>query len=156
MKFQRMKKTAAVVSRPRELVIVFQVGPYRLAMPAGALKEIRNDRGLAPRDFGCTEVITLHAAFGLVVTGPGQLLVLRREQVAFRVDRVEQLIEVTGVLPLPQVFVGKEREWFRGLAFVGEAVIPVIDPAGFLPNRLAELGLAGDEADCFVQEACAV
>ncbi|MFZ3382104.1 MAG: hypothetical protein WA193_20895, partial [Candidatus Acidiferrales bacterium] len=36
------------------------------------------------------------------------------------------------VYALPQGFQGEERRWYRGLAYLEDRVIPVINPAGFL------------------------
>jgi hypothetical protein len=48
------------------------------------------------------------------------------------VDRIERMAEIPAVYALPQAFSGAERRWYRGLAFVDDVVIPVIQPAGFL------------------------
>ena len=36
---------------------------------------------------------------------------------------------------LPRAFSGEERAWYRGLAYLDDRVIPVIQPGGFLDAR---------------------
>jgi chemotaxis signal transduction protein len=42
------------------------------------------------------------------------------------------MAELPAVHELPQAFTGPERRWYRGLAYVNDTIIPVVDPAGFL------------------------
>lgn len=125
-------------------MIVFRVGPYRLAIPAAALKEIRDGSGLGAEEFGCAEIVPMYAWFGLALAEQGHLLLLREEPVALRVDQVEQMVEIHSVLPLPQIFQGVERHWFRGLALVSGTVVPILDPAGFL-GAASQLASAGTQ-----------
>jgi hypothetical protein len=39
------------------------------------------------------------------------------------------------VYALPRAFIGDERRWYRGLAYVEDHVIPVIEPTGFLTRE---------------------
>jgi hypothetical protein len=58
------------------------------------------------------------------------------------------MAEIPGVYPLPASFVGDERRWYRGLAYVDDSVIPVIDPAGFLTSdEFLRLDRAAKEAN---------
>ncbi len=52
--------------------------------------------------------------------------------VAVLVDRIDRMAEIPAVYPLPQAFAGDERRWYRGLAYVDDSVIPVVEPSGFL------------------------
>jgi hypothetical protein len=72
------------------------------------------------------------AHFGLRVTRPALVLVLRQLRAALLVDRIERMAEVSAVYPLPQAFTGAERRWYRGLAYLDDVVIPVVEPTGFL------------------------
>ena len=130
-------KTAA---RPAVAVILFWTGSHRLAITASALREIRQDGGWTPEELGCKRVVSAAALFGTRPNGEARLLVLRRGGVAVRVDRVDRLIEIAGVRPLPRMFRGAERSWYCGLAVVAGEVIPVINPEAFL--RQGQEGLA--------------
>ena len=36
---------------------------------------------------------------------------------------------------LPREFLGAERQWYRGLAYLEDQVIPVVSPLGFLTSQ---------------------
>jgi hypothetical protein len=47
---------------------------------------------------------------------------------------------MTVLQALPQAFCHEEREWYRGLTAIDQAVIPVVKPEGFLtPDELSLL-----------------
>lgn len=117
---------ARPVMQVNNAVILFRVGPYRMGIAAAALKEIRHDDGQAPP--GCEAVVSAHALLGVEPGQEGRLLILRGSGVAVRVDGVERMIETRELRPLPQVFQGAERSWYRGLVLVGEEVCPVMSP----------------------------
>lgn len=131
MRSPRWSRTPAAAPA-KEAVIIFRVGPHRLGIPASTLREIRNDRGLHPSEFGCSGTVSLHDLFGVRAARTTHLLVLRQDSRALSVDDVEQIIEIGSVARLPHAFQGAERNWFRGLVLHGECVVPVIDPAGLL------------------------
>ena len=114
--------------RARNSVILFRVGPYRMGIDAGVLKEIRNDCGLAPEEFGCKAILSAHALFGVPPGQEARLLVLRGGRVAVRVDSVERMIETSALRPLPGAFQGAERAWYCGIGLIGESVFPVVNP----------------------------
>jgi hypothetical protein len=39
---------------------------------------------------------------------------------------------LNAVHALPKAFRGEERNWYRGLAYIEDNVIPMVNPAGFL------------------------
>ncbi len=109
---------------------MFWVGPHRFGIPARALKEIRNDLGRPPEEFGCWTILSAHALFGLGRCAPNaRLLVLNHSRMAIRVDHVEKMIEAGVVHRLPQAFQGAERGWYSGLGIAGETVFPLVNPA---------------------------
>ncbi len=125
--------------RPRKLrvapparnnaVILFWVGPHRFGIPARSLREIRNDRGLPPEEFGCWTILSAHRLFGLALcTRTPRLLVLNHSRIAIRVDHVEKMIEAAAPAPLPQGFHGAERQWYSGLGLIDETVFPMVNP----------------------------
>ncbi len=119
---------ARPAARETKPIIVFWVGPYRMAIDAGALKEIRNEGDLLGPEWEGAAILSAHSLFGVPPGRSGRLLVLRRGHTIVRVDQVERMIETGALRPLPQAFQGAERRWYCGLALAGETVIPVVNP----------------------------
>ena len=133
-----------------EAVILFYVANQMFAIAAGSVQEIRSTDGLAgaaneidqqvvPKVRHILEwsrrtyyVVNAGAHFGLPVSRPTLVLILRRMRIAVLVDRIDRMTEIPAVYPLPQAFSGKERRWYRGLAYIDDSVIPVVEPTGFL------------------------
>lgn len=115
-------------ARKTHSVIVFWVGPYRMGIEAGALREIRNDHRQAATGAGGTAAVSSHALFGVATGREERLLVLRPGRAALRVDRVDRMIETGAILPLPRAFQGVERRWYRGLVLDGEIIFPMLNP----------------------------
>ena len=133
MRAGRLGATRPVIET-RHSVILFRVGPYRMGIDAGALKEIRHDHVQAAP--GCEAAVSTHALFGVPAGPEGRMLILRNGGVGVRVDRVERMIETRELRPLPQAFQGDERSWYSGLVLLGDSVCPVMNPETLA--RLAE------------------
>ncbi|HKF25038.1 MAG TPA: hypothetical protein VKB24_03640, partial [Candidatus Acidoferrum sp.] len=58
---------------------------------------------------------------------------------ALLVDGIEKMTTMSRLQALSHAFQGEERSWYRGLTALDQAVIPVVQPEGFL--SLAELTL---------------
>ena len=137
-------------SSRRETVILFVVATQMFAIAADSVQEIRSTDSLSgaanemeqsvvtkvrhtiERNRRTYFVVNAGTHFNLPVTRPALVLILRELRVAVLVDRIERMAEIPAVYALPQAFSGPERRWYRGLAFMDDAVIPVIQPAGFL------------------------
>ncbi len=148
-------------ARHGEQAILFSVGGHSFACPAAAVDEIRPLDGLRPlpaalahgrlervkctleREGRTWFVVDANLHFHLLPSRPARLLLLRDEPVALLVDAIDRMAEVAAIHPLPRAFRGEERQWFRGLALLGEAVIPVVNPACFLSQ--AEVAVAAAE-----------
>jgi hypothetical protein len=53
------------------------------------------------------------------------------------------MTDIFTVHPLPRAFAGQERRWYRGLTYLDDHVIPVIQPNGFLtPDEFDRLDRA--------------
>jgi len=142
------------------------------AIAAGAVQEIRSTDSLAGAaiEIGDSEipkvrhmiqrgrhayyVVNACLQFALPVTRPALALILRQVRVMALVDRIDRMAEVSGIYSLPAAFTGDERRWYRGLAYLDDTVIPVIDPAGFLTTEefrqldtLANVALAQHSAE---------
>lgn len=115
-------------ARKTHAVIVFWVGPYRMGIEAGALKEIRNDHRQTATEICGATIVSSHTIFGVTTGKEERLLVLRPGRVAIRVDRVDRMIETGAILPLPLAFQGAEREWYCGLILDGEIIFPMLNP----------------------------
>ena len=148
----------------REGVILFTVGRFSFAVAASAVQEVRSADSLAGSAIELNSgvgkvrhfvehyrrtyfVVNAAAHFGLARTRPTIILILRDSPVALLADRIENMTEISGVLPLPPAFVGDERQWYRGLAYVAKRIVPVVNPAGFLTvGELETLDAAAREA----------
>jgi chemotaxis signal transduction protein len=136
--------------RRPETVILFFVANQMFAVAANSVQEIRSTDSLAgaaseierpellkvrhtlERSSRTYYVVNAGVHFGLRVTRPTLVLILRQLRAALLVDRIERMAEVSAVYPLPQAFTGAERRWYRGLAYLDDIVIPVVEPTGFL------------------------
>jgi chemotaxis signal transduction protein len=133
-----------------EDVIMFTVGGFRLAVAAGAVREIRGMEGLHPFTLGGISeqigklaytlerngatyfVVDAAKHFQLPPSAPSRVLVLRNSSTGVLVDSTDRIMEITVLHALPQAFMHEERNWYRGLAIVNGAVVPVVNPGAFL------------------------
>ena len=138
-------------------MILFTAGPTTLAVAAAAVEEIRNIEGLEPfappfklrslarvkhtlaRGSKTYFVVDAAAHFGVASARPTRLLLLRHAAVAVQVENVARMAEIATLHALPRAFAGDERRWYRGLALLGDEVVPVVSPEAFLTT--AELSL---------------
>jgi chemotaxis signal transduction protein len=138
--------------RRPETVILFLVAHQMFAIAAESVQEIRStdslaggavefDQGEVPKVRHTIErnrktyyVVNAGTHFGLPVTRPTLVLILRKIRAAVLVDRIERMAELSAVYALPQAFAGDERRWYRGLAYLDDTIFPVINPAGFLTD----------------------
>jgi len=150
MRFAAQTAAKARRTRRAEPVILFTVSGETFAIAAEAVQEIRSTDGLAGAavEFEQSEVpkvrhtierarrtyyvVSAAKHFGLRLTRPTLVLILRQLRSAVLVDRIEGMAEIAAVHPLPRAFTGEERNWYRGLAYLHDAVVPVVRPSGFL------------------------
>jgi chemotaxis signal transduction protein len=136
--------------RRREAVILFAVANQLFAIAADAVHEIRSADSLSgaaveiehreldkvrhtvERARRVFYIVNASAHFGLRRTRPTMVLMLRDSPTALLVDRIENMVEISEIYPLPMAFAGEERAWYRGLAYFEDQVIPVVNPLGFL------------------------
>jgi chemotaxis signal transduction protein len=163
-------------SRRPEAVVLFWVANQMFAIAADLVQEIRSTDSLAgaANDIGRSVlpkvrhtlqwggrtcyVVNAGMHFGLPATRPTLVLILRQLRAAVLVDRIDRMTEIAAVYPLPRAFTGEERRWYRGLAYVDDSVIPVVQPAGFLTaeefaqlDRVAQDGGSQREMEGAVQ-----
>ena len=152
--------------RHPETVVLFIVANQMFAVAAESVHEIRSTDSIAgtaneienpelpkvrhtiDRSGRTYYVVNAGMHFGLPVTRPALVLILRQFRAAVLVDRIERMAEISGVYPLPLAFTGDERRWYRGLAYLDDSVIPVVEPTGFLtPQDFQRLDRAHKEAE---------
>jgi chemotaxis signal transduction protein len=137
-------------TRQGEAVILFCIANQTFAIAADAVQEIRSTdslggaaieieqadlpkvRHLVERARRTYYVVSGCQHFGLRVTRPTLVLILRQIRAAVLVDSIERMADLSKIHPLPRGFEGEERRWYRGLTYLEDRVIPVIHPGGFL------------------------
>jgi chemotaxis signal transduction protein len=147
----------------REDVIVFAVGGYKLAIAAGAVKEIRGMDDLHAFTLGRisaqiaklkytlerngTTYFVVDAAqhFQLPAAKASRVLVLRNTPTGVLVDSTDRIMEISSLHGLPPAFTHEERNWYRGLAVVNGLVVPVVNHNAFLNRSELEILRAGLE-----------
>jgi hypothetical protein len=151
--------------RHPETVVLFWVANQMFAVSADSVLEIRSTDSLAgaaneianpelpkvrhtiDRSGRTYYVVNAGMHFSLPVTRPALVLILRRFRAAVLVDRIDRMAEIPAVYPLPVAFTGDERRWYRGLAYLDDSVIPVVEPTGFLtPQDFRRLDCAHQQA----------
>ena len=159
-------RQAARRGRRPETVVLFVVANQMFAVAADSVHEIRSTDSIAgaanevdhpelpkvrhtiERSGHTYYVVNAGIHFGLPVTRPSLVMILRQFRAALLVDRIDRMVEISGVHPLPHAFVGAERDWYRGLAYLDDSVIPVVEPRGFLtPQEFRQLDGVRKEAE---------
>jgi len=163
-------------ARASEAVILFCIANQTFAIAADAVQEIRSTdslggtaieieqaevpkvRHLVERARRTYYVVSGCAHFGLRVTRPTLVLILRQIRAAVLVDSIERMADVATIHPLPRGFQGQEQKWYRGLTYLEDRVIPVINPGGFLTveefarlDQAAAVSIATQQLESAVQ-----
>lgn len=146
----RPKVRRALRSEP---VILFAVASETFAIAASAVHEIRSTDSLAGAATAIAQpelkkvrhtlqrgqrtyyVVNAGVHFSLPPSRASLVLILRDARIAVLVDRIERIDQISALHALPRAFRGEERRWYRGLALLGERVIPVVNPSGFLSDN---------------------
>jgi chemotaxis signal transduction protein len=133
-----------------EQIILFRVSGQLFALSSAAVQEVRGVDSLSgmARELqeaavskvqyvlwrGGQSLYVVNAAmhFGLAPATPALVFVLRRTRTALLIDGIEEMTTMTRLQALSQAFCHEEREWYRGLTVLDQAVIPVVKPEGFL------------------------
>ena len=136
-----------------EQIILFRIGEQLFALSSSSVQEVRGADSLsggankiaAPgvdkvRQFVRRGPNTLFlvsgaAHFGLPVRDGILAFVLRNTRTALLVDGIERMTTMTRLLALPLSFCHEERQWYRGLTALEQAVVPVVRPEGFLSDE---------------------
>jgi chemotaxis signal transduction protein len=153
--------------QPRtEQIILFRVSGQTFAISSSSVQEVRsvdNIAGMA-RDLpeshlkkvrhsirrGDRMLYIVNAAlhFGLQPQPASLVFFLRRTRTALLIDGIEKMTTMTRLQALSHAFQGEERNWYRGLTALDQAVVPVVHPEGFLSlEELTLLEAAQSSAD---------
>ncbi|HYL92786.1 MAG TPA: chemotaxis protein CheW [Alphaproteobacteria bacterium] len=151
----------------REAMIIFTVSGFKFAIAAAAVREIRDMQGLEKfvpsngvsraskvestlKRNGVTHfVVSAARHFRLPPAKVERVLILRQLAAGVMVDGTERMAEISVLHALPEAFQGDERRWYRGLALLGEEVVPVVDHTAFLTRgevSIFKMALNEDES----------
>lgn len=170
MKLTRANRKGAI--RHGEAVILFNLANTAFAIAANSVEEIRALDGLRPVPPGFAHsrypkvkhlveregktyfVVEANLHFKILPSKATRVLLLRASDVAVLVDGIDRMAEISVLHALPHAFEGEERFWYRGLALIGEQVVPVVNPDCFvsktelsmLRSSLAQLAAAAEVA----------
>jgi chemotaxis signal transduction protein len=144
--------------QPRtEQIILFRVSGQIFAISSASVQEVRsvdNIAGMAQdlpdstirkvrhsirRGDRTLYIVNAALHFGLQPQPAALVFFLRRTRAALLVDGIEKMTTMTRLQALSLAFQDDERSWYRGLTAIEQAVIPVVQPEGFL--SLEELTL---------------
>jgi hypothetical protein len=120
----RAVKPAPATAGP---VILFTAGGMRFAVEADHVAEIRDreDRTAIRRLRG-PELIDFAWQVGLGAGAQERFVVLKPGECALGVSEVERMTSLPRVVPLPAMFRGAERQWYRGLLLLEDDVVPLV------------------------------
>jgi chemotaxis signal transduction protein len=149
-----------------EQIILFRISGQIFAVSSASVKEVRSVdtlagasreisvaglgkvRHIVQRGEHSLYVVQGALHFGLPPSPAALVFVLRRTRTALLVDGIEKMTTMTHLQALPQAFCHEERDWYRGLTAIDQAVVPVIKPEGFLtPDELLLLDSSQQVAD---------
>lgn len=163
MKIAPSERRSARRASRSEPVIAFSISAHTFAISANAVQEIRTTDSVAacaveisvsgkpkvrhclPSGRGATYIVSGWLHFGLSASRPAQVILLRDSRVGVLVDSIDGMETMRILMSLPAGFCGPERSWYRGITILGENVIPVVSPSGFLSAR--EIDELDGEAD---------
>lgn len=150
-----MRLAAPLKTRPlrAEQIILFRISGQLFAVSSASVQEVRGVdsvassaqeishpsvdkvRHIVKRSDQFLFVVNGALHFGLVPSPAALVFVLRGTKTALLVDGIEKMTTMTRLQALPQAFCHEEREWYRGLTAIDQAVIPVVKPEGFLTHE---------------------
>jgi chemotaxis signal transduction protein len=136
-----------------EQIILFRASNQVFAVSSASVQEVRSVDSLAGAAVDVSEtslakvrhvirrgnrnhyVVNAGVHFGLRPAPAALVFLFRRSRVALLVDGIEKMTTMTRLQALPGAFCHEERTWYRGLTVLDQAVIPVVNPGGFLTSE---------------------
>lgn len=141
-----------------EQVVLFSIAGQMFAISANAIQEIRTTESIAAvalelcspavpkvrhclrRETDSVYIVSGYAHFGLNVSRPSQVILLRKQRIAILVDSIDRMETMKYLMNLPPGFCGPERLWYRGITLIMDRVVPVLNPSGVLTaTEIAQL-----------------
>jgi hypothetical protein len=108
-------------------VILFTAGGRRFAVEASEVEEIRDrDDRTAIRKLKGPESIDFALQVGLGAGILDRFVVLKPGECSLAVTEVERMTTLPKMVPLPRLFRGAERQWYRGLLLLENDVVPLV------------------------------
>lgn len=108
-------------------IILFTAGGKRFAVAASEVEEIRDcDDRTQNRKLKGPETIDFALQLGLGAGILEHLVVLKPGECSLGVTEVERMTSLPKVVPLPGLFCGVERQWYRGLLLLENDVVPLL------------------------------
>jgi hypothetical protein len=122
----RAPKPTAATAGP---VILFTAGGMQFAVEASEVEEIQNrDERTSIRKLKSPESIDFALHVGLGAGILDRFVVLKPGDCSLGVSDVERMTSLPKVVPLPGLFRGAERQWYRGLLLLENGVVPLVRP----------------------------
>jgi chemotaxis signal transduction protein len=133
-----------------EQIILFRVSGQIFAISSAAVQEVRsvdNIAGMARelpeshlrkvrhsirRGDRTQYIVNAALHFGLQPQPASLVFFLRRTRTALLIDGIEKMTTMSRLQSLSLAVQGEERNWYRGLTTLDQAVVPVVHPEGFL------------------------
>lgn len=133
-----------------EQIILFRVSGQVFAVSSASVQEVRSVDSLAGvsteinqptirkvrhvlrRGDKSLYVVNTAMHFGLPASSALLVFVLRKTRTALLVEAMDRMATMTRLQALPLAYCLEERQWYRGLTALDQAVIPVVNPEGFL------------------------
>ncbi len=140
-------------SAKTEQIILFRVSGQLFAISSASVQEVRSAdsmsgaateisapgirkvRHVLRRGDRSLFIVNGAMHFGLHAAEGTLLFVLRKTRTALLIDGIEKMTSMTRLQALPLSFCHEERQWYRGLTALDQAVIPVVQPEGFLSSE---------------------
>lgn len=120
----RPAKAVAATAGP---VILFTAGGRRFALDASQVEEIRDCDDRTPnRKLKGPEPLDFALCVGLGAGILERAVVLKPGMYSLGVTGVERMTTLPKVVPLPDLFRGAERQWYRGLLLLENDVVPLL------------------------------
>jgi len=155
-----------------EQIILFRISGQTFAISSASVQEVRSADSFsgATREINAPGVSKVREAlpregqalflvdgadhFGLPASEAVLVFVLRKTRTALLIDAIEKMTTMNRLQALPLSFCHEERQWYRGLTALDQAVVPVVQPDGFLSSEeLQRLDAALLEVQARGQEA---
>ncbi len=108
-------------------VILFTAGGVRFAVQSSEVEEIRDrDDRTSIRKLKGPEVVDFALQVGLGAGILDRFVVLKPGECSLGVTDVERMTSLPRMVPLPTLFRGAERQWYRGLLLLENEVVPLV------------------------------